>query len=303
LKGLYKLISDLKFSYFCGTVYYKQKSGGCPLLGAFGDRFVQDYFSIGEKKLQAIIARMSQRNFEKAALRGEPSYVWRAGQQRRLEMITRSAGERIQGQILENGCGVGMYVEHLSQFGGTVIGLEYDLERAAEARKNSPHIINAAGECLPLSVSAFDLILSHEVLEHVQDDRAAVCEMVRVLKPGGRIALFVPNRGYPFETHGIFWKGKYSFGNKLFVNYLPRAFRNKLAPHVRVYSKRELQRLFESLPVKVIEQTIIFGAYDNIIARFGDLGKILRGILQFLERTPLRVFGLSHFWVVEKTNN
>jgi hypothetical protein len=124
--------------------------------------------------------------------------------------------------------------------------------------------------------------------------------MVRVLKPGGRIALFCPNRGYPFETHGIYWKGKYYFGNKLFVNYLPRVLRNKLAPHVRVYSTKDSQRLFEDLPIKFVERTIIFGAYDNIIARFGPLGKFLRGVLQFLERTPLRIFGLSHFWVVEK---
>jgi SAM-dependent methyltransferase len=152
---------------------------------------------------------MSQRNLDKAALRGEPSYVWRAGQQRRLEMIVHAAGERIQGCILENGCGVGMYVEHLSPFGGTVIGLEYDFERVAEARKNSPRIINGAGEFLPLPSSTFDLILSHEVIEHVQDDRGAVCEMIRALKPGGRVVLFAPNRGYPFETHGIYWKGKY----------------------------------------------------------------------------------------------
>ena len=250
--------------------------------------------------MQDIITGMSQRNLDKAALRGEPSYVWRAGQQRRLEMILHAAGERIKGQILENGCGVGMYVEHLSPFGGTVIGLEYDFERADEARKNSPHIINAAGEFVPLALSTFDLILSHEVLEHVQDDRAAVCEMIRTLKPGGRVLLFVPNRGYPFETHGIYWNGKYHFGNKLFVNYLPRALRNRLAPHVRVYSRTDLQKLFEGLPVKLIERKVIFGAYDNIIARFGSLGKALRGVLQFLEKTPLNVLGLSHFWVIEK---
>lgn len=243
---------------------------------------------------------MSQRNLDKAALRGEPSYVWRAGQARRLKMIVQAAGERLKGCILENGCGVGMYVEHLSPFGGKVIGLEYDFERAAEARANSPHIINAAGELLPLSSGTFDLILSHEVLEHVQDDRVAIREMIRVLRPGGRITLFCPNRGYPFETHGIYWKGKYYFGNKLFVNYLPRLLRNKLAPHVRVYSRRDLQKLFENLPVQFIERTVIFGAYDNIIARFGMFGKILRVFLQFLERTPLKIFGLSHFWVVEK---
>ena len=246
---------------------------------------------------------MSQRDLDKAALRGEPSYVWRAGQQRRLDMIVRAAGDRIRGYILENGCGVGMYVEHLSPFGGQVIGLEYDLERAAEAHMKSPHIINGAGESLPHPSGTFDLILSHEVIEHVQDDRAAVCEMIRVLKPGGRIVLFAPNRGYPFETHGIYWRGKYQFGNKLFVNYLPRLLRDKLAPHVRVYSTRDLEKLFASLPVRVVERTVIFGAYDNIIARFGPLGKVLRTVLQALERTPLKILGLSHFWVVEKVNS
>ena len=250
--------------------------------------------------MQDIIAKMSQRNLDKAALRGEPSYVWRAGQERRLEMIVHAAGERIKGCILENGCGVGMYVEHLSPFGSNVIGLEYDLERAMEARVNSPHILNAAGEFLPLPSGTFDLILSHEVLEHVRDDRAAVCEMVRALKPGGRVIVFVPNRGYPFETHGIYWKGKYSFGNKLLVNYLPRLLRDKLAPHVRIYSTNDLEKLFAGLPVKLVQRTIIFGAYDNIIARFGSLGRVLRGILQFLEKTPLKIFGLSHFWVIEK---
>lgn len=246
---------------------------------------------------------MQQRNLDKAALRGEPSYVWRAGQQRRLDMIVRAAGERIKGSILENGCGVGMYVEHLALFGGEVIGLEYDFERALEAHAGSPHIVNAAGEWLPLPPSIFDLVLSHEVIEHVQDDRLAICEMVRVLRPGGRIALFCPNRGYPFETHGIYWNGKYYFGNKLFVNYLPRSLRDRLAPHVRVYSDKDLQKLFEGLPVKFVERTIIFGAYDNIIARFGQLGKTLRSLLQFLEGTPLKIFGLSHFWVVEKTDD
>ena len=243
---------------------------------------------------------MSERNLDKAALRGEPSYVWRAGQQRRLEMIVRAAGERIKGCILENGCGVGMYVKHLAPLGGTVIGLEYDFERATEARQNSLLIINAAAESLPLPSGIFDLILSHEVIEHVQKDHTAIREIVRALKPGGRAVIFCPNRGYPFETHGVYWKGKYYFGNKLFVNYLPRVLRDKLAPHVRVYSKHDLHKLFDGLPVKFIKQTIIFGAYDNIIEQFGSLGKVLRSILQFLEKTPLKIFGLSHFWVVEK---
>ena len=244
---------------------------------------------------------MNERDLEKAALRGEPSYVWRAGQERRLEMILRAAGERARGRVLENGCGVGMYVEKLTPHAGMVIGLEYDFERTVEAHANSPHIVNAAGEELPFPAASFDLILSHEVIEHVQDDAAAIREMVRVLKPGGRAVIFCPNRGYPFETHGVYWRGEYKFGNKPFVNWLPRRWRDQFAPHVEIYTKRDLKNLFGGLPVQVVEQTIIFGAYDNLIARFGAFGRVLRGMLQFMERTPLRVFGLSHFWVVEKT--
>ncbi len=225
-----------------------------------------------------------------------------------MRMILAAAGERIRGSVLENGCGVGMYVEHLAPWGGRIFGLEFDFERAVEAGTRSLKVINAAGESLPFPLGSFDLILSHEVLEHVRDDRQAVREMVRVLRdpdpasgePGGRAVIFVPNLGYPFETHGIYWRGKYRFGNKLFVNYLPLAWRDNLAPHVRVYSRRDIEKLFDGLPVKIVERTVIFGAYDNLIARFGVVGRLLRGILQFLEKTPLRWFGLSHFWVVEK---
>jgi len=242
----------------------------------------------------------SDRDLEKAALRGEPSYVWREGQERRLKMILAAAGDALQGRVLENGCGVGMYVEHLAPFAGNVIGLEYDYQRAHAAHRRSKHILNGAGESLPLPAESINLILSHEVLEHVQDDREAVREMVRVLRPGGRIIVFTPNRGYPFETHGIFWRGRYYFGNIPLVNYLPRRLRDRLAPHVRVYGRREMRKLFAGLPVTIIERKIIFGAYDNIIARQPKLGNLLRICLQFLEKTPLSYFGLSHFWVVEK---
>ena len=162
-------------------------------------------------------------------------------------------------------------------------------------------MVQAAGEALPFPSNTFDLILSHEVIEHVQDDRQAVREMVRVLRPGGRLLLFCPNRGYPFETHGVYWRGRYVFGNIPLVNYLPRRWRDRLAPHVRVYTAGDLARLFDGLPVRVVHRTVIFGGYDNIIARWPRLGRWLRSLLQGLEGTPLRVLGLSHFWVVEKT--
>jgi SAM-dependent methyltransferase len=216
-------------------------------------------------------------------------------------MVALAAGERLKGRVLDNGCGVGMYVERMAAFGGEVTGLEYDFERAQQASQRAPRTVNAAGERLPFAPATFDLVLSHEVLEHVQDDRAAAAEILRVLKAGGRAVLFVPNRGYPFETHGIYWAGKYRFGNKPLVNYLPRGLRDRLAPHVRAYTTGDLERMLSGLPGRVVQRTVIFGAYDNMITRFGALGKSLRAFLQFLEKTPLRILGLSHLWVVEKT--
>jgi SAM-dependent methyltransferase len=243
---------------------------------------------------------MTQRDLNKAALRGEPSYIWRAGQTRRLEMILHAAAERVRGRILENGCGVGMYVERLAAYGGAVIGLEYDFERVTAAHALTRRVICAAGESLPFPADWFDLVLSHEVLEHVSDDRLALEEIARVLKSGGRLILFVPNRGYPFETHGIYWRGRYVFGNIPLVNYLPRLWRDRLAPHVRVYTSQDLQSLISGLPFRPVLQTVVFGAYDNVIQRFGLAGKCLRFLLHVLERTPLRRLGLSHFWVLEK---
>lgn len=237
---------------------------------------------------------------DKAATRGNPSFVWRAGQERRLEMIRSAGGALTGGRVLVDGCGVGMYLGRLAAEARQVVGLDIELERAVEAHRLAEQVLCGAGEYLPFPARTFDLILSHEVLEHVQDDRKAVEEIVRTLRPGGRLVLFVPNRGYPFETHGIFWRGKYHFGNIPLVNYLPDRWRNRLAPHVRVYSRASLRRLFAGLPVRLVKQTVIFGAYDNIIARAPRLGKILRALLQVLERTPLQILGLSHFWVVEK---
>ncbi|MFO7321840.1 MAG: class I SAM-dependent methyltransferase [Chloroflexota bacterium] len=237
---------------------------------------------------------------ELAALRGEPSYVWRAGQERRLAMIARWAALD-DACVLIAGCGVGMYAGEISRrYRARVEAFDIEAERVAEAREQTPHALVAAAEAIPYADNLFDTILSHEVLEHVQDDRAAVREMVRVLKPGGRIVIFVPNRWYPFETHGHYWRGQYHFGNTPLINYLPDMLRDRLAPHVRAYTARGLRRLFADTPTRVVTHYRIYGGYDNIIARLGARGRILRDTLYRLEGTPLDTFGLSHLLVVEK---
>ncbi len=243
---------------------------------------------------------MTDRASEKAALRGEPSYVWRAGQERRFEMVREAAGERMHGSVFEAGCGVGSYLFRLQKEARQAVGLDIELERTRQAHLAADQVVCGAGESLPFPDGWFDLVLSNEVLEHVQDDWAAVGEIVRILRPGGRLVLFCPNRGYPFETHGIYLRGRYHFGNIPLVNYMPRRWRDQLVPHVRVYSRGDIERLFAGLPVRSVRRSVIFGAYDNIIARWPAAGRLLRRVLQSLERTPLSNLGLSHFWVIEK---
>jgi SAM-dependent methyltransferase len=234
-----------------------------------------------------------------AAYRGHPSYVWRAGQERRFQMVCRWVPLRGM-RVLDVGCGVGMYTAAFLRETPHVFGVEVERERALEARERATGVVQAAGERLPCPDSAFDIVFSHEVLEHVDDDRACVAEMVRAVRSGGRMVVFVPNRLYPFETHGIFWHGRYRFGNIPLVNWLPTPLRDRLAPHVRAYTRRGLHRLFTDLPIRIVHHTVIFPGYDNIAARRPRLGRVLRAVTYALERTPLRAFGLSHLLVVEK---
>jgi len=239
---------------------------------------------------------------DEAARRGLPSYVWRAGQERRFQMVRRWAklGHR---RILDVGCGVGMYTKAFLRETPEVFGIEVEHDRALEAREHTKRVIQGLGEQLPFADETFDVVFSHEVLEHVADDRASVSEMARVTRPEGRIVIFVPNRLYPFETHGVFWRGRYHFGNVPLINWLPGGLRDRLAPHVRAYTSRGLRRLLGGLPLRIVHHSQIYPGYDNIVSRAPHLGRILRGVTYFLERTFLRAFGLSHFLVAEKRSS
>jgi SAM-dependent methyltransferase len=163
-------------------------------------------------------------------------------------MIQQGAGSRLSpsSRILVDGCGVGMYVRALRQLTPHLIGLDIEPERVADAQAYSPLVNVAAGEHLPYGSDYFDLVLSHEVIEHVQDDTMTVAEMVRVLKKGGRAIIFCPNRLYPFETHGHYWRGTYHFGNTPLINYLPDSLRHRWLP---VRAHRVTAPLIAGLPV------------------------------------------------------
>ena len=236
---------------------------------------------------------------DKAALRGEPGYVWRSGQDRRLQMIQQWV-QLDNATIFDNGCGLGTYLDAFAPFTTHRFGLELEHDRAIKAIATTPDIIGGVGEALPFADNSFDIAFSNEVIEHVQDDARYAAEMVRVVKPGGRLLIFCPNRWYPVEQHGIYWKGKYKFGNIPLVNYLPNRWRDNLAPHVRTYTKGNLLNLFTDLPVTLIQHSRIFGGYDNIEVRHPKLGKVIKRTLYAAEKTPFSVLGISHLLVLEK---
>jgi SAM-dependent methyltransferase len=86
-------------------------------------------------------------------------------------------------------------------------------------------VLRGDARALPFPDDTFDVVITSEVLEHIQDDVAAIGEMVRVLRPGGRFAATVPAQ-FP-ET--INWK-------------LSDEYHAPKAPggHVRIYSRTEL---------------------------------------------------------------
>jgi hypothetical protein len=93
---------------------------------------------------------------------------------------------------------------------------------------------------------------------------------------------------------------RYVFGNIPLVNWLPSAIRDRLVPHARVYSRRTLDRAVAGSDLHVVARDYVFPGFDNVAARLGMPGRLLRRVMHFLEDGPLRRFGISHIYVLRK---
>ncbi len=238
---------------------------------------------------------------DKAIRLGHPSYVWRFGQDRRLDMIRYYVP--LEGaRVLDVGCGIGAYVEKFRGLTAEAFGVDVDADKLQQARrqKGIRTLALSVSEWLPFPDNTFDAVLLHEVIEHVADDRQTIREAHRVVKEGGSVVVFAPNRLYPFETHGAYIGGRYVFGNIPLIGYLPDSWRGKFAPHVRAYRSDGLRALFAGLKGHFVRHTQIFPGYDKLAGRSRLLARLLRRITYLLESTFLRSIGLSHFLVWQK---
>jgi len=94
--------------------------------------------------------------------------------------------------ILDVGCGTGANLELLDQF-GVAEGVDVSADALEFCRQRGlERVRQGAAEKLPYESGTFDLVTGLDVVEHLDDDLAGLREMHRVLKPGGRILLFVP---------------------------------------------------------------------------------------------------------------
>lgn len=108
-----------------------------------------------------------------------------------------SAGDR----LLDLGCGAGRHACEALRLGARVVAYDLDATSVKDtfvllsALGGPGSAVNGDALNLPFDTGSFDRIIASEVLEHIPSDTGALAELVRVLRPGGTIAVTVPRWG------------------------------------------------------------------------------------------------------------
>jgi SAM-dependent methyltransferase len=121
----------------------------------------------------------------------------------RIDRISRY----LSGSWLDFGCADGGYdAEILTRGAEAVTGVDVEESRIVAAKRRAipnTEYLTFDGHTLPFGDNQFDGTFMNEVFEHVTDERRALSEIRRVLKPGGCLALISPNRWFPVEGHNV----------------------------------------------------------------------------------------------------
>ena len=150
-------------------------------------------------------------------------------------------GLRPGDRLLDLGCGFGRHAFEALRRGARVVACDMavpELEQVSatafamkEASEIAPTLsctsVAGDGTKLPFADASFDRIIASEVMEHVPDDAAALTEFIRVLRPGGTIAITVPAE-FPEK---ICWRLSDEY-------YAPKS----VGGHVRIYAESELRQ-------------------------------------------------------------
>lgn len=181
---------------------------------------------------------------------------------RRVRTILEWLSVRDDDRVLDCGCGRGFYlnfIRQVSQCQLTGVDLELDYLRIARGTERpSPPVGLAAASVfhLPFPHDCFDKVILSEVLEHLADDRAGLLEVARTVRPGGLIAITVPNANYPF-----LWDPINKTLETLFDTHISRGpLAGIWANHVRLYHPSQLRSVVESCGL-IVEELRSFTHY------------------------------------------
>ena len=102
-----------------------------------------------------------------------------------------------RGRVLDLGCAFGFATRLLKAAGYDAVGVDASPDYIARARRTDPHgeYLLASASQTGLPTASCDGVIFLDVLEHLADERGAIDEIARTLKPGGALALSVPHRG------------------------------------------------------------------------------------------------------------
>jgi len=102
--------------------------------------------------------------------------------------------------LLDGGCGTGLFTKKAIERGAKVTSLDIAPKLVELTIKKNPTATGVVGSLLelPFEDNTFDYVISSDVIEHTPDPLAAVKELIRVLKPEGKICITVPNRTFWF---------------------------------------------------------------------------------------------------------
>jgi len=160
--------------------------------------------------------------------------------------------------VLDMPCGRGFYLNMIRYVSNcTVVGAELDWDVIQKAQANIGHLNlplhNANIYQLPYASNSFDAVIYSEILEHVDDDVAALREAYRVLKPDGVLAITVPHANYPF-----WWDPINKTLESLFNTHIQNGVLAGIwANHVRLYTMPQLTSAADDAGF-IIEETRSF---------------------------------------------
>jgi SAM-dependent methyltransferase len=188
----------------------------------------------------------------------------------RRHRLARGFIDRRGGTLLDFGCGTGAQTLLFAPDFDRIIGIDVDetsirtFRRAIEERglRAKVEAVQYDGTSLPVADASVDFAVSFEVLEHVLDERRALAELHRVLKPGARLAMSVPNRWWIFETHGAALP-LLKWNRVPFFSWLPKPLHDRWA-RARIYSRGEIVRKLRDAGFEIHEAAYITAPMDVV---------------------------------------